>query len=55
MAKGTLKDKVLDDARNKALHMSHIPEAIKASYDVSIRSGSVVLKKNGVNKTTKKY
>jgi len=54
MAKGTLKDRVLDDARNKALRTSHIPETIKASYSISIESGSVFLKKNGSRKGSQK-
>ena len=45
MAKGTLKNRVLDDARNKALRMSQIPDRIKASYDASIRDGYVILTK----------
>ncbi|MHB0945852.1 MAG: hypothetical protein ACYC3B_01630 [Sedimentisphaerales bacterium] len=43
MAKGTLRDSVLNDARNKALGMSHLPESIKAAFKVSYSSGQVVL------------
>jgi len=51
MAKGTLKDKVVNEARNKALHMSHIPDGIKTSYEVCVTDGCVLLtKKNTTQK-----
>lgn len=54
MAKGTLKDRVLDDARNKALRMSYTPEAIMKSYKVGIKSGYLVLNKRTSEKKPSK-
>jgi hypothetical protein len=45
MAKGDLKDRVLDDARNKALKMTHIPDSISKVYNVEIKSGKIAIKK----------
>jgi len=57
MAKGTLKDRTVEDARNKALRMSHVPDSIRATYSVSFEAGSVILTKKNAkvyNKDSKK-
>jgi len=43
MARGMLKDRVLEDARNKAFRMVNLPKSIREEYKVSIRSGSIIL------------
>ena len=45
MNKGKMSDRVLNEARKKAIEKSHLPQNIKKSYNVSIESGRVVLSK----------
>lgn len=47
MVRGMLRDRVVDDARNKALQiqLAYLPDAIKDAYDVSIEGGALVLRK----------
>jgi len=50
MTKGILRDRVLEDARNKAFRTANLPRSIREEYEVSIRSGSIILtarKSNG--------
>ena len=49
MAKGTLKDSVLEDARKKALSTTHLPKAIKDNFKVQIKSGSIILTSKNIS------
>jgi len=53
MAKGSLKDRVLNDAREKALKMSHLPESIKTAFKVSYSSGQVILTPKSASESKK--
>ena len=43
--KETTKDKVLKEARLRAIEKAHVPQTIRESYKISIKSGKVVLSK----------
>ena len=43
MSKGLFKDRVLEDARNKAFRMTNFPKSIREKFNISIKSGSIIL------------
>jgi hypothetical protein len=52
--KYNLRDSVLNDARNKALEMSHLPDSIKKAFHTEIKDGQVILTpKKAKNKNAK--
>lgn len=52
MAKGVLKDKVVEDARNRAFKASHLPKTISKSFNSSIKSGAVILTEKKASKNS---
>jgi hypothetical protein len=39
------EDRVLNEARSRAIKKAHIPQTIRDSYKISVKSGKVILSK----------